>query len=80
MLSEDSYGGSLGSRGTVGLGGIQAGAIGSLVSILLSKGHRIQRERIRNSVKAVDSDGVLFLEFFLTANIIHRIILQCACT
>lgn len=41
-------------------------------AVLLSKGHRLQRRRIRSSVKAVDPDGVLFRRLFLSVNRIHR--------
>ena len=41
-------------------------------AVLLSKGHRVQRQRIRSAVKAVDPDGVLFRRLFLSVNRIHR--------
>ncbi|CAG2191379.1 uncharacterized protein LOC143054556 [Mytilus galloprovincialis] len=41
-------------------------------SILSSKGHKIQRQRVRNAVKAVDPDGVAFRRLFLSVHRIQR--------
>lgn len=41
-------------------------------SIVKSKGHKVQRQRIRHTVKAVDPEGVLFRRLFLSVNRIHR--------
>lgn len=41
-------------------------------SILSSKGHKIQRQRVRNAVKAVDPDGVAFGRLFLSVHRIQR--------
>lgn len=44
----------------------------TVVACLMSKGHRVQRSRVRAAVNVVDSDGVLFRKLFFSVCRIQR--------
>nr|XP_022300245.1 uncharacterized protein LOC111108554 isoform X3 [Crassostrea virginica] len=44
----------------------------SIQSILVTKGHRLQRQRVRDAVRKVDPEGILFRRLFLSVHRIQR--------
>ncbi|XP_022294439.2 uncharacterized protein LOC111104661 isoform X3 [Crassostrea virginica] len=44
----------------------------SIHSILVTKGHRLQRQRVRDAVRKVDPEGILFRRLFLSVHRIQR--------